>query len=290
MKIVLHNPGHNGDHFFTLGIVKHFIDFNLDKHFVIVSACSSHLFNELLNNNVTIEEHPVIWNNDKNIFNNTNFISENHDILWNYKNGDIYINMWKLLIQNNYNCISLVNRPKFIKDTLKVIYANTGILINFNIEDYKELIPILPKINFDFIANKLKSYNKKIIFFYNQNSYCGIEKSYTSNINNATIQELINKHGDDHIIILSKPSNIIHKNLIDVETEFGNLPVLNGKNLIINTQIANMCDEVYFKNNGGSLFILNQQNIANRNVKYHFIGSNEWKNIYLNEYDLNCNF
>jgi hypothetical protein len=153
MKIILHNPSHNGDQLHTLGIVKQLINDNLDKEFIIIPACTSYLFNELLSDRVILEEHPVLWHNDKNIFNNKNFISENHDILWNYHDGNIYINMWKLLTQSNYNCISLVDRPIFIINVLKDIHNQTGININFNCDNYKELIPILPYIDNVFLLS-----------------------------------------------------------------------------------------------------------------------------------------
>ena len=89
MKIILHNPAHNGDVLSTLGIVKKLINDNLDKEFIIIPACSDYLFNELLCDRVIFEEHPVTWNIDKNIHHKTNFISENHDILWNYYNENI---------------------------------------------------------------------------------------------------------------------------------------------------------------------------------------------------------
>jgi hypothetical protein len=289
MKIILHNPSHNGDQLHTLGIVKNLINDNLDKEFIIVPACTTYLFNELLSEKVIIQEHPVIWHhNNNNIFNNKNFISENHNTLWNFHDGNIYINLWKLFTQDNYNCISLTSRPTFIKNMLNQINNQTGIKINFNCDNYKELIPILPYVDVEYIREKITSYNKKILFFYNQNSFCGIENVYPPDINEKTIQKLINNYGEDYMIILSKPCNITHKNLINVETEFGNLPSFDGKNLIINANIANLCDEVYFKTNGGSLFILNQMNIANKNVKYNFIGNNSWQNIYYNEYELNC--
>jgi len=289
MKIILHNPSHNGDQLHTLGIVRNLINDNLDKEFIIIPACTTYLFNELLSEKVIMQEHPVIWHqNNNNIFNNKNFISENHNTLWNYHEGNIYINMWKLLIQDNYNCISLTSRPIFIKNMLEQINNQTGIKINFNCDNYKKLIPILPYVDIEYIREKIRSYNKKIIFFYNQNSFCGLEKLYPIDINEKTIQQLINNYGEDYMIILSKPCNITHKNLINVETEFGNLPSFDGKNLIINANIANLCDEVYFKTNGGSLFILNQMNIANKSVKYNFIGDNNWQNIYYNEYELNC--
>ena len=288
MKIILHNPAHNGDQLFTSGIIKKLISDNIDKHFTIIPSCSMYLFNELLSDRVTLENHPVIWDNNANIIINRNFINENHDILWNYHEGNIYINLWKLLVYKNYNWISLLNRPLFIKNLLEEINNKTGIKIFFNCDNYKELIPTLPYVNINEIIEKIRSYNKKIIFFYNQNSCSGLESSYTENINEIIIKKLIDNYGEDHIIILSKPCNINNKNLINVETEFGIVPVIDGKNLIICANIANICDKVYFKNNGGSLFILNQTNIKNNNnVKYYLIGSNDYYNTISNEYGLN---
>lgn len=289
MKIILHNPGHNGDQLHTLGIIKQFINDNLDKEFIIVPACSMYLFNELLSDKVIIEEHPVTWNNTTNLFNNSNnkFINKIHDILWIFHENNIYINMWKLLVQDNYNCISLANRITFINNMLEEINNKIGIKIYFNCNNYKELIPILPYVDFDYICEKLKSYNKKFIFFYNQNSFSGFESFYKNDMNEIIIKNLIDNYGEDYIIILSKPSNINHKNLINVETEFGIIPSLDGKNLIINANIANLCDAVYFKLNGGSQFILNQINIANKNVKYNFIGPNNFYQVINNEYQLN---
>jgi hypothetical protein len=288
MKIILHNPGHNGDVLCTLGIVKKLINDNLDKEFIIIPACSDYLFNELLSDRVIFDEHPVPWNIDKNIYHKTNFISKNHDILWNYYNENIYINIWKVIVQDNYNCISLLNRPLVIINLLQDIYIKTGIKLFFHCINYKELIPILPYINIMYITEKIKSYNKKLIFFYNQRSYSGFDTIYPSNINEILIQRLLTEHGEDYKIILSKSCNIIHKNLINVETEFGNFPSHDGKNLIINANIANLCDMVFFKNNGGSLFLLNQINIANKNVKYYFIGDSLIFNTIKNEYELEC--
>ena len=289
MKIVLHNPGHNGDILHTLGIVTKIVKDNPDKEFVIIPACSSYLFNELLSDKVILAEHPVSWNFDKNIYHKQNFISENHNSLCNYYNGDIYINMWRLLIEDiGTCCISLATRVKIIENLLEQINKNTGIKINFNCISWKELIPKMPCIDIDSIHEKLKSYNKKLIFFYNQNSYSGCDHHYPSNIDEIIIQNLLTDYGENYKIILSKPCNIINKNLVDVENEFGNLPSYDGKNLIINANIANLCDKVYFKNNGGSFFILNQINIANKNVQYYYIGTNNFYNVITNEYGLNC--
>jgi len=287
MKIILHNPSHNGDQLHTLGIVKHIIEDNPDKYITIIPACAMYLFNELLSDKVNLEVHPVLWDNNRNIYNNDNFISNNHNVLWNYHESDIYINMWKLLVHQNYNCISLVDRITFIKNLFNEIYVNTGVIINFTCNNYKNLIPILPYVDISTIREKILSYKKKVVFFYNQNSCCGIEGEYSNDINESTIKNLIKKYSDDYIIILSKPSTINNKNLINVESEFNVTPSIDAKNLIINSYIANMCDEVYFKTNGGSLFILNQMNISNKDVKYNFIGNQNWYNIYKNEYELN---
>ena len=290
MKIILHNPSHNGDQLHTLGIVKRLIDDNVDKQFTIVPACSMYLFHDMLSDRVTLENHPVLWENNMNIFNNKNFISENYNVLWNYHEGDIYINIWKLLVQNNNNCISLVNRPLFIKNMLQEINNATGIYINFNCDNYKELIPVLPAIDIQFVQDKIASYNKKVIFFYNQNSYCGAESAYPTYFNDTILQTLITTYGEDCLIITSKPSTISHENVINVESEFGIYPQHDGKNLIINSYIANLCEEVYFKNNGGSLFILNKMNISNDKTKYYFYGTYDFYNVISNEYGLLCSY
>jgi hypothetical protein len=196
--------------------------------------------------------------------------------------------MWKLLTLDNYNWIGLVNRPLFIKNMLEQIYNQTQIKINFNCDNYKDLIPILPYVDITIIREKINSYNKKTIFFYNQNSCSGLEVNYSKNINEEIIQKLIDNYGEDHIIILSKPCIITHKNLINVETEFGIVPVVDGKNLVINANIANLCDEVYFKSNGGSFFILNKMNIieSQNKLKYHFIGTTDFYNVINDEYEL----
>jgi len=287
MKIVLYNHSHNGDQLNTLGIVKKIINDNIENHFIIIASCSMFLYNDLISDRVTIEEHPFIWNIDKQIRNNSNFITHHHDTLWFLHEENLYINLWKILITDNHICISLLDRPLFIKRTLEEINNQTGIKINFNCNDYKELIPLLPFIDIDHIHNKIISYKKKVVFFYNQKSCSGVDDEYPSNIDEIVIDKLIKEY-NDYIIILSKPCNINHPNIVNVETEFGNLPVLNGKNLIINAQISNLCNEVYFKSNGGSLFILNQENIRNKNTKYHFIRNNNWKNVYNHEYGLEC--
>jgi hypothetical protein len=290
MKIILHNPSHNGDQLHTLGIVKRIIEDNPGKEFLIVPACSMYLFNDLLNDNVKLDSHPVIWDNDKNVFLSNNFISNNHNILWNIHEGDIYINMWKLLIEKNHNCIGMVNRELVIKEILLDIHDKTGVNINFTCDNYKDLMPILPRIDISNIHQKIKSYNKQIIFFFNQNSKCGFEGHYPININEETIQKLINKYGDDSIILLTKPTAIVHESIIVLEEEFNMKPVLDGKNLIMNANIANLADEVYFKTNGGSLFILNQVNIegSKNKTKYNFIGTEDFYNVINSEYDLSC--
>jgi hypothetical protein len=292
MNIYLHNPSHNGDHLFTLEMLKILIRDNLDKNFVIVPACSMYLFNDLLSDHVRIEKHPVIWDESKNIFLDNNLISNSHDILWSTHDGNIYINMWKLLIHNNPNCISLANRVLFIKNTLDKIYEKTNIRIKFNCEDYKELIPILPTIDIDNIKDKLNQYNKKVVFFYNQDSKSGCETFYIKNFNEETIKKLLHIYGEDYIILLSKPCNIKNKRLINVEDEFNVKPSVDGKNLIINANIANLCDEVYFKANGGSLFLLNQIHINNskQKLKYHYLGANNYYDIIINEYELRCSY
>ncbi len=315
MSIYLHNPSHNGDQFITLGIVRKIIEQNTDKNFVIVPACSMYLFSELLNDNVALQMPLIAWDENKNIHLDKNIISNYHNTLWNTAGGNIYINIWKLLIEDNYYCIALINRVNFIQKLLADIKKKTGVNIFFNCDNYKELIPMLPSINIENLSKiskivncnnhnqsmpllsdinieniktKLLSYKKKIIFFYNQNSCSGIENSHPKNINEHVVAELIKRYGNEYIILLTKKCNTTNQNVLFIENEFNNCPRLDGLNLVINAYIADLCDKVYFKNNGGSLFILNQMNTCNSiNRQYVFIGSRPHYNV-INEYGLKC--
>lgn len=315
MSIYLHNPSHNGDQILTLGIVRKIIEQNTDKKFTIVPACSMYLFSELLNDNVNLQMHPVIWYEKKNIHLNNNIISASHDILWSAEGGNIYINMFQLLLKENPTQIGLIDRVNYVKKILTDIKNKTGVDIYFSCDNYKELVPTLPNINMENLSKiskffecnnhrqfmpslsnidtesikiKLRSYNKKIIFFYNQNSFCGIENGYPKNINEHVVSELIQRYGNEYIILLTKQCNTTNPNVLFIENEFNNCPRLDGLNLVINAYIADLCDKVYFKNNGGSLFILNQMNTCNSiNRQYVFIGSRPHYNV-INEYGLKC--
>jgi hypothetical protein len=59
----------------------------------------------------------------------------------------------------------------------------------------------------------------------------------------------------------------------------------NGKSIVIYANFCNTCDTVYFKNNGGSLFQLNQVNLANKHTKYVYLNEcdsyyDSFKNVY----------
>jgi hypothetical protein len=286
--IYLFNPGHNGDVLFSSEMAKILINSNKDMKFSIVPACSSFLFKDCINNNVSIEEHPRIWNHTSvNIHKNSNNHIENmHDTKWTIHNNDLYINTWLLLTSGNTNCISLNNRVQYIINQLKEIEINTSIHLNFNCESYKELIPNLPDIKLEHIISKLKKYNKRIIFFYNQTGY---DTYFSLELTEKFILNLINLYSHDSIILLSKPTTIKHECILDVESEFNSIPVINGENLVLNAKIANLSDIVYFRFNGGSLFVLNNENIKNSNkVKYYFIGHNEDHKVIVEDYGLNC--
>ena len=69
----------------------------------------------------------------------------------------------------------------------------------------------------------------------------------------------------------------------------------DGSSIVMYANICELCDKVYFKNNGGSLFQLNQRNINNKKIIYYFIdtqdiNSDNCYNIIKNIYELNCEF
>lgn len=294
MIIYLTNHAHNGDIFFTLEIVKIFIKSNPNFKFFLIPSCSHYLYYNLLDSNVQLAQHPsCVWNFD-NMINNDNYNDDAHPFsnknchskTFIYNNDILYINLWAVLNFNNSTCISLYNRVNFIKRMLIEIEIISDHIINFECNNYIDLIPTLPDFNINDILIKLKQYDKKLIFFYNLNhmSNCDI---FTDN--NIILNKLIEQYNEDSIIITAKPTEIKHPCLINMEDEFNIKPSLDGKNLIINSIVANNCNHVYFKNTGGCYFILNKTNIQNsNNVIYHYFGFNHYYDIIVKEFGLNC--
>ena len=274
MNICLFNPGHNGDILSCLEFVKIFINSNPFLKFRLSVTCSTHLLLDFLNENVTLELHPNIWNIDNRniqITNNNddegNFILSLYDTLWKVKNNTIYINMWQLFTKDKKNYFILSDRIEFVLKTLNEINQKMGTSIVFNCNNYKELIPILPNYDINSIKDTLLSFNMKLVFYYNilYNNY-----NYDDNM----IQFLLDSFSDS-IVIVPKKSNINNPRLLSLETNFNILPKLDGSNLIIGAAIANLCTDVYIKNSGGSLFVLNQKNIENKKIKYIYLSTND---------------
>ncbi len=289
MKIFLHNPGHNGDILHTLGIVNIFIESNPDYEFVLVPACSSFLYSNLLSNKVTLQQHPRVWSVQMN---NTdteyqNIISKLHNVTFTIYNDNLYINLWKILTDENTNCISLKNRIEYCNKMINNINYQYDIHLKFNCNSYIELTPQLPITDVYNVTSKLHNLNKQIVLFYNLNSFSGFE--YTKKTNNEIIEYLLQKYNqEEYALILVKP-NSKYNELLNLERDFNIVPSADGKNLIDVAHIANECSHIYFKTNGGSQFVLNKLNILNNNnAIYHFMGDESFFKVIYDEYHLNC--
>jgi hypothetical protein len=175
--------------------------------------------------------------------------------------------MWQLFTKDKKNYFILSDRIEFVLKTLNEINQQMGTSIIFNCKNYKELIPILPNYDINSIKQTLLSFNMKLVFYYNisYNNY-----NYDDNL----IQFLLDSFSDS-IIIVPKKSNINNPRLFSLETNFNILAKLDGSNLIIGAAIANLCTDVYIKNSGGSLFVLNQKNIENKKIKYIYLSTND---------------
>jgi hypothetical protein len=289
MKIFLHNPSHNGDILHTLGLVKIFIESNPDYEFVLVPSCSSFLYSNLLSSNVILMQHPRAWTVQMTNVDTEyqNIISNLHHVTCNVYNDNLYINLWKILTDKNPNCISLKNRLEYCREIIKQINEQLGTYLKFNCDSYTELIPQLPKVDVSDVTTKLHNLNKPLVLFYNLNSFSGFE--YTKKTNDEIIDYLLKKYNqDEYALILVKP-NSKYNDLLTLERDFNIIPSADGKNLIIAAHIANECNHVYFKTNGGSQFILNKSNIQNNNnVVYHFMGDDDFYKVISDEYELNC--
>jgi len=301
MKLCLFNPGHNGDILSSLEFIKIFIKCNPLFKFRICVACSTYLVKDLLSENVTIELHPNAWNiNNCNLQiandQEANFLISMYDVLWKMKDDTVYINMWQLFTKDKKNYFIISDRLDFVSKTLNEINLQTGLNILFNCNDYKQLIPLIPAIDISVIAGILKSFNKRMIFYYNI-----VYNKINTNCDNFMIQFLLDSFSDS-ILIIPKTSSIKNSRILSLEEHFNINANIDGSNIIISALIANLCDEVYIKNSGGSLFVINQVNLQNKKTKYFYLSTEEElnsKDMYItssrtnteilkNEYGLNC--
>ena len=281
MEIIIHNPSHSGDILHTLEMTKILINSNPTCKFKLVPASCKSLYNGLICDNVEIIKHNRVWDTkkQKNVLIKDNIITKLHNVLVYYEKKKLYINLWKMLIKNNSNCINLLGRTSFIKNSIRELNLKYNLNIQFDCDNDKQLIPILPDINIDKTENYLKSLNKKLIFFYNLTSTCGIENEYEPNINDKVIEKLLSEIDEDTVLLVAKKTDIQSDKIIYVDCDLNNPLSNDGENLLVNEQISRLCDKIYFKINGGSEFILNKNNI-NINKQFYLINSTHSKNWY----------
>lgn len=277
--VYLHNNAHNGDVFFSSEVVKVFVRSNPSVRFKIVPCCSSILFRDVVSDNVSICEHPILWsvnhtslhstmieNDIKPICNLTNTLLS-YEVIDNI--GRLYINTWKLLTLHS-NSIDLRCKPSQISQMLQDINNKYRIKLDFNCNDYRELIPRLPNITIDTTRIFTKSLDGNI-FFYNLDGYSGLDTHrYSSSFNNNVINHLLVTNPNKRVIVVNK-TDISHPNLVTLATDLGIEKTICGRNLVYYAKISRLCDSVYFKLNGGSLYVLNKENIEDTSTQYYLL-------------------
>ena len=305
MKVIIFNPAHNGDILFSSGIVGNIVKSNPDINFILIPSCSSILYKQYIYNNACVEKYVFQWNITKKEINEAYPHNELLNLtlkLWHYINDTIYINMWMFMI-NKFNDLSinkgcymnLYNRHLHVKILFDNIYKSTGYKLNFNCDSYKELIPIIPKMNTSIVEEAIKQKGlENVILFYNLNGYSGQESIFKPTFNEDFIVKLLLENPNS-LIILPSTSSIKHPNILNLEDDLNIKKEQDGSSIVMYANICELCDKVYFKNNGGSLFQLNQRNINNKKIIYYFIdtqdiNSDNCYNIIKNIYELNCEF
>lgn len=277
--VYLHNPAHNGDVYFSSEIVKVLIRSNPTIHFKIVPCCSSILFQDVVSDNVSIHDHPIIWNFNKNcmskhiLTNDIEYIRQLSNLLVSYTNTDniqrLYINTWCILVYNSH-CMDLRNKPAQIATILENIKKTYNIDLRFHCDDYRELIPKIPEYSlasFHIFTNP----SKESIFFYNLDGFSGQDHDrYSASFNDNVIKHLLVENPDKQIIIVNK-TDITHPNLLTLTTDVNITKTLCGKNLVYYANICRLCSKVYFKLNGGSLYVLNKDNICDKSTEYYLL-------------------
>ena len=291
--IFLHNPTHNGDVLASSQFAKLLIKDNPHVHFKIVPSCASVLFEDFVNEtpNCELIQHPSPWVFTENNTNTNDYIHKiRNELLHVDSNCNLYLNLWRfMLINNSCACIDLTNVVQNINNLIPQIKDLCNIQLNFNPHQINELIPRIPLYDVSFMNTFMdRNKYKKIIFFYNLMGCSGQE--LPPGFNPYFINMLL-KNNPDSLIIVPDNCDIKHPNLLSLTDDMNIKKEHSGKSLVLYANICNLCDEVYFKDNGGSLFTLNPVNISNTITQYYFIGhyAGTYEAI-KNVYKLNCQF
>lgn len=277
--VYLHNNAHNGDVLFSSEIVKVFIRSNPTIHFKIVPCCSSILFQDIVSDYVSIHVHPIIWNVNMNsmsghrVESDIEYIRKLSNTLISYTHTDdierLYINTWRILIYKSH-CMDLRCKPLQIATMLENVKKTYNIDLHFHCDDYRELIPKIPAYSLDSFPI-FSNLSKESIFFYNLDGFSAQDKGrYDSSFNDNVIKHLLVENPDKQLIIVNK-TDITHPNLLTLTTDVNIEKTLCGKNLVYYANICRLCSKVYFKLNGGSLYVLNKDNICDKTTQYYLL-------------------
>lgn len=298
MLVVLHNPAHNGDLLFSQPFVKIFVESNPNINFKLMLSCCQLLYKDIINdnNNCTFFEgrHPSPWVGDKNHHDKMHELFHIRDIPYHYdiEKQIIYINMWMTLTKNSDRSGYNGNRLDYIKNMINDIENMSGYRLQYNCNTHNNLLPILPGLNdektigiMEKVSQVINSFEKKkIVFFYNVTFKSGSDK-YEGDYNSNFISDL---KKDENIVLLLLRYDRNHPTVLSLEENFDLPPSEDGYNLLISAKIAKLCHIVYMKQSGGSLFVVNDDNINNNtnNTEYHFLGPDEPK-LSMKIYNLN---
>ena len=301
MLVVIHSPGHNGDQLFAQPFVKIFVESNPDINFKLMFACSQLLYKDIVNDNknCTFFEggHPAPWIIDKNNNNPQHELFHIFAVPYHYDSEKqiIYINMWRTLTSDNnihctYNGGDILD---YIRNMINDIENMSGYRLEYNCNTNSHLLPKFPVLDdekttgiMEKVGSLINSFkNKKVILFYNLTYRSGDDGPHGVDFNSNFISDL---KKDENTLLLLFRCDENHPTVLSLEKHFNLSPSEDGYNLIISAKIARLCNKVYMKQSGGSLFVVNDENINNnvKNTEYHFFGPPEAKQSLL-RYNLN---
>lgn len=298
MKVIIYNAFRNGDQLFTQPFVQTLVESNPDTTFELALSCSQLLYKDIVENNknctFTDGGYPVNW--DYNTSNPiTNFEHPKYNILCAirtkpyYVDSDIYINAWSILSNSeDIHCTDNGNRVEYITNILREINEECNTSLVYNITHNDTLLPQFPVLNDTDTIELLKKIDlffngKKVILYYNIQHHSMVIKDEKEN-DQLNVLELKNKY-PDHLIVLVKHDNK-YPTYISLEKHFKVVPRMDGYNLMINAIIASKCEKVYMKISGGSLFVINKDNVKEKKTEYVFIGPENVKCV-IKKYGLN---
>lgn len=274
MKFVFFNPAHNGDIFIIQRIIQAICEQNKDHEFYVFSLYNYFIYSEIenckclsmpLNYSSEFESgtDPSSLIQDPQFIHYKESFEKNMFVLFQKQDDCIFINTW-IGAWQSYNTIenvqcNIINMHRVMTQIIMDVNKHCDVSLNYNIHDYKLLIPKIPYTDITLFTEWNKQ-NKTTVFYYNYLGMSGQSLPFSNmDDHNKILSELAYKFPEIIFIVpkLSKHTVNNFNNVIACDTAFDCIETPSCENLSKIAHIAQMCNMSIHFDIGADFFYFN---------------------------------